>query len=207
MSNYTQITKVFKSREILLDILKERGFETDDYSGFSIYEIHTMFENKQLDILLNNGTNKKIYIKYYLEKTIRPTNVHDMIEDLFNIEAILTKKDDLIIIIKDEPNESLQKLQRSIFEHEQIYVTIININRLQFNILNHSLVPKHRVLTETENEIFKQKFNINNNSDIPAISRFETISQVLGIRPGDFVEIERQSKTSITSKFYRICSQ
>jgi DNA-directed RNA polymerase subunit H len=207
MSNYTKIITVHKSREILLNILKERGFETDDYSGFSIDEIHTMFENKQLDILLNNENNKKIYIKYYLEKTIRPTNVHDMIEDLFNIEAILTKKDDLIIIIKDEPNDTLQKLQRSILEHEQIYVTIININRLQFNVLKHSLVPKHRVLTEKESEIFKQKFNISSNRDIPAISRFETISQVLGIRPGDFVEIERSSKTSIISYYYRICSQ
>ena len=82
-----------------------------------------------------------------------------------------------------------------------------NINRLQFNILNHTLVPKHRVLTEKETEIIKQKFNISSTRDIPAISRFENISQVLGIRPGEFVEIKRPSKTSITSYFYRICSQ
>ena len=208
MSDNTKIIAVHKSRDILLTILKERGFNTDEYSGFSISEIHAMYENKQLDLLLNNKEdNKKIYIKYYLEKTVRPSNVHDMIEDLFNIESILNKNDDFIIIIKDEPNDTLQKLQRSIFEHDQVFVTIINIERLQFNILNHTLVPKHRVLTEKESEIIKQKYNINNSLDLPAISRFEPVSQVLGIRPGNLVEIERPSKTAITSNFYRICSQ
>ena len=42
---------------------------------------------------------------------------------------------------------------------------------------------------------------------IPGISRFSPVSQVLGIRPGQLCEIVRPSKTSITSKFYRICSQ
>jgi len=207
MSDNTKIIAVHKSRNILLDILKDRGFDTDEYSGFSISEIHAMFENKQLDLLLNNNeTNKKIYIKYYLEKTIRPANVYDMIEDLYNIESILTKNDDLIIIIKDEPNDTLQKLQRSIFEHEQIFITIININRLQFNILKHVLVPKHRILTQKEDELIRQQFNIGSDSNLPAISRFEPVSQVLGIRPGYLVEIERSSKTAITSYYYRICS-
>jgi len=208
MSDNTKIIAVHKSRNILLDILKERGFNTDEYTGFSITEIHAMFENKQLDLLLNNKEeNNKIYIKYYLEKTIRPSNVHEMVEDLFNIENILSKNDDLIIIIKDEPNDTLQKLQRSIYEHEQIFITIINIDRLQFNILNHSLVPKHRVLTEKETQFIKEKYHISSSLDLPAISRFEAVSQVLGIRPGKFVEIERSSKTAITGYFYRICSQ
>ena len=149
MAENKNILTVHKSREVLLDILTTRGFNTEEYKGFSINEIHTLFVNKQLDILLEN-TDKKIYIKYYLEKTIRPTNVHDIIEDLFNIEQILSPTDDLIIIIKDEPNDTLQKLQKYILEHEKIFVTIINIERLQFNILNHVLVPSHRIITKEE---------------------------------------------------------
>ena len=209
MAENKKILAVYKSRNIILDILKSRGFDTDEYSGFSINEIHTLVVNEQLDLLLNNKKQekkKKIYIKYYLNKTIRPVNVHEIIEDLFNIEQILTLKDDLIIIIKDEPNDTLQKLQGSIYEHDKIFVTIININRLQFNILNHSLVPKHKVLTNEEKNQVKEKYNIVNNN-IPGISRFDPVSQVLGIRPTEMVEIERPSKTAITTKFYRICSQ
>lgn len=200
---------VYKSRKVILDILEERGFNSDEYKGFSINEIYTLYSNDLLDLLLTNKeNNKKVYVKYYnLDKTIRPTNVHDIIEDLFTIEQILTPNDDLIIIIKDEPNDTLQKLQRSIYEHDKIFVTIINIERLQFNILEHVLVPKHRVMTEEETEKIKQQYNIINTNNFPTISRFDPVSQVLGIRPGEVFEIIRSSKTAITSKYYRICSQ
>ena len=35
------ISKVYESRLILLEILKTRGFDIDDWSGFSVTEIQT----------------------------------------------------------------------------------------------------------------------------------------------------------------------
>ena len=126
MTENKNIIAVHKSREIILNILSRRGFETDDYIGFSVNEIHTLINNNQLDILLQHKENgKKAYIKYYnLEKTIRPANIHEIVESLFTIEQILTPIDDLIIITRDEPNDSLQKLMRSIYAHDQIFVTL-----------------------------------------------------------------------------------
>lgn len=209
MTENSKILKVHKSREILLNILARRGYKTEDYVGFSINEIDTLVQNNQLDLLLNTNTdesNKKVYVKYFIDKMIRPSNIHDFIDDLFNIEQILSKNDDLIIIIKDEPNETLQTLQTSVYEHDGIFITILNINRLQFNILDHCLVPKHRILNTEETAMIKKKYSINDDSNIPNISRFDPVSQVMGIRPGELFEIERPSKTAIINKFYRICS-
>jgi DNA-directed RNA polymerase subunit H (RpoH/RPB5) len=206
MTENKNIVAIHKSRNVLLDILTTKGFDAEEYKGFSISEIHTLMINKQLDILLKNNKDKKVYIKYYLDKSIRPSNIHDIIEDLFNIEQILTPADDLLIIIKDEPNDTLQKLQRAILEHEKIFVNIINIERLQFNILNHSLVPKHTILTLEEADKIRKKYTITDDSNFPTISRFDPVAQVLGIRPGEVCEIERSSKTAITSNYYRICS-
>ena len=212
MAENEYIKQIFKSRNIILEILKDRGFQTDDFSGFSISEIHAMFQNKQLDILLtkqldDTGKEKKVYIKYNTSKTLRPNNVYEIIEDLYNIEKLLKKRDDLIIIIKEEPNETLVKMLKHIWDQEKIFIIIINIQRLQFNILNHTLVPKHIVLTDEEANEVKTKYNILDDSSIPAISRFSPVSQVIGIRPGQLCRIERPSKTSITTNFYRICSQ
>ena len=77
---------------------------------------------------------------------------------------------------------------------------------MQFNILKHTLVPKHTVLNEKEKEEFIKKYSITDNKMIPTISYFSPISIILGIRPGDVCHIERFSKTSITSDFYRICT-
>ena len=208
MAENKNILAVHKSREVILDILTSRGFDTEQYKGFSVNEIHALFGSNQLDMLLkNNDTNKKVYIKYHnLEKTIRPANVHDIVDALFTVEQVLSPADELIIIIKDEPNDTLQKLQRSILAHDKLFITIINIARLQFNILNHTLVPKHTVLNDTQILAIKKKYNIINNNNFPSISRFDPVSQVLGIRPGQLFEIERSSKTAITNKYYRICS-
>ena len=156
---------VHKSRQVLLEILKIRGFDISDYEGFSINEIYALYTNDQLDLLLTHkNTEQKVYIKYYnLNKSVRPNNVHEIIEDLFNIEQILSQNDELIIVIKDEPNDTIQKLQRYIFEHDNIFVTIINIERLQYNILKHTLVPEHRVLSKEETDKVKNIHNIKNN--------------------------------------------
>jgi len=204
MSENHNIISVFKSRNNILDILQTRGYNIDSYTGFSVNEISSLVSNNLLDMLVTNDTtNKKIYIKYFnLDKSIRPNNVHEIVDSLFNIEQVLSTEDELIIIIKDEPNETLQKLQTSIYTHDNIFVNLINIDRLKFNILNHNLVPKHRVLTSEEKELVKKQYNIENDSEFPTISRFDPVSQVLGIRPKELFEIERASKTAIKNLFY-----
>ena len=205
MTDHKKILEIYKSRNNLLDILESINYNVSDYKGFSISEIDTLVRNKQLDMLVTNKDNKKNYFKYFIEKSLRPQNLHDMIDDLFNIEEILDKKDNLIVIIKDEPNETIQKLLSELFVNDGHFVIVINIQRLQFNILNHSMVPKHNILDSKEKDLVIKEFNIQDDN-IPNISRFDPVAQVIGIRPGEYCEIIRPSKTSITSKYYRICS-
>lgn len=208
MANSSHIISIYNSRKNILDIMNARGFNVDDYKDFSIHELHSMFQHKQLDMLLTyKNDSKKSYIKYNLSKPLRPNTIYEFIEDLYNLENILTLSDDLIIIIKDEPNETLIKLLKDIWEQDKIFITIISIKRLQFNILNHSLVPTHTILDDKETMEFKKKYNIIGNKQIPDISRFDPVSQVIGIRPGQICRIERNSKTAINTLYYRICSE
>jgi len=177
-----------------------------------------MIKNTQLDMLLKRkkiereekveGTDdpKKAYVIYHITKTLSLNNISEYIEDLYTIDTVLTKKDDLIIIIKDEPNESLIKLLQNKWEQEGIFIIVFNIKRLQYNILKHQLNPPHFVLSNEESAEFKKKYNITNDNQIPNISRFSPTAQVIGIRPGEVCKIIRPSKTSINSNFYRICS-
>ena len=204
-SNST-IISIFNSRKYLLEILNMRGFDTNNYENINISEIGILSEQNQLDMLLTKPENgKKIYVKFYIEKTIKSQNIYSIIEDLFHLENILTKQDDLIIIVKDEPNDTLIQTIKDIWTQENIYLSIINIKRLQFNIVKHSLVPKHSVLTKNEEIEFKKKYNILDTRNIPNISYFSPISIVMGIRPDDIVKIERKSRTAVKSNYYRVC--
>ena len=200
------IISIYNSRKNLLEILQERGFNIENHANFGITEIGILMENNQLDMLLENeSTKKKIYVKYYVTKLIKPQNIYDIVEDLFHIEQVLEKKDDLMVIIKDEPNDTMLENIKDIWVSENIYISLVSIKRLQFNILKHTLVPKHTILTATEKEEFMKKYNILDKSQIPDISYFSPVSIVLGIRPQDVVKIERNSRTSINADFYRIC--
>lgn len=202
------ISTIFKSRKILLELLKEQNFDVSDYANFSVNEVHIMNNNKQLDMLISSdSTKKKVYVKYHLAKTLRRENINDYIDDLFNLEEVLTNEDTLIIIIKQEPHEPLLNILREIWEQEGKFIIIYNLERLQFNILNHSYVPKHIIMNENEVNEMKERFNIKNDSELPEISRFDPVAQAIGMRPGEICKIIRASKTAITSNYYRLCSQ
>ena len=107
-----------------------------------------MLDTNQLDMLLEkSSTKKKIYVKFYVSKVLKTQNIYDMVEDLFHIESILSKKDDFIIIAKDQPNDTLIQNVKDIWMSDNIYISLLTIKRLQFNILKHELNPPHIKLT------------------------------------------------------------
>jgi DNA-directed RNA polymerase subunit H len=202
------ISQVYKSRNVILDLMEKQGYTITDYNGFSVNEVNTMKLNNQLDMLLEKSENdkvKKIYIRYYLAKALRPTNLQEMIDDLFNVEEILTKDDTLLIVVKDEINDTLENVLKHIWETDKIFIILQPLKRLQFNILDHVLVPSHRVLTTEETIQIKKKYNIINDEQFPIITRFDPAAQAIGIRPGEVCEIIRPSKTAISAPYYRIC--
>ena len=207
MSSSNKILSVYNSRNTLVSIARTKGYNADDYDSFSINEIDAMYKNNQLDMLLShNETERKIYIKYYLKaKQIKKQDLDDIIEDLYFIDNVLKKEDVLVVVTEFEPNDTIIAKIKYLFEHDDIFIVIHNIKRLQYNILNHTLVPSHSVLTEGQQAEIYVKYNIKNDDQLPQISRFDPVSQIIGLRPGELCEIIRPSKTAITSKYYRIC--
>lgn len=208
MSSSNKILQIYKSRKNILDILDTyQGYTITDYEKFSINEIDAMYTNNQLDMLLTHKTeNKKTYIKYYLTaKQIRPQNLENIIEDLFYVENILTKNDTLVIIIEEEPNDTIISKLEYLYNHDGIFVVIHNIRRLQFNILNHSLVPEMTVLNDTESEAVMKKYNLSGLKQLPDIGRFDPVALALSMRPNQIGEIKRSSVTALMTTFYRVC--
>ena len=211
------IPQIYKSRKTILSLLKTQGYNVDDYSEFSNNEVHVMTMNEQLDMLIERkdssedyedlalNQDKKVYVKYHMSKTLRQNNIEELIDDLFNIEQVLTKKDDLIMIIKDEPHEPIIEALKHIWETQGIFVTIFGLKRLQFNILEHSLVFPHRILNKRDEKAIRQKYFITDDEQLPEISRFDAVAMAIGLRPGDVCEITRSSKTAMETKFYRLC--
>jgi DNA-directed RNA polymerase subunit H (RpoH/RPB5) len=213
MASSNKVLRIYKSRKTMLDLLETyQNYDVSDYNDFSINEIDAMLSNEQLDMLVQRKSEdsvlkpQKTYIKYYLQsKQIRPQTLDDIIEDLYLVENILTKDDTLIIIIDDEPNDTIIAKLNYLYNTSGIFIVIHNIKRLQFNILEHKLVPNMSILSKKEVEELMQKFNLKSVNQLPEIGRFDPQALALSMRPGDVCQINRDSVTSIEYDYYRVC--
>jgi len=200
------VTQVYLSRTHLLEILKEQGYNVSNYDHYSLSMIGSMMDNKRLDLQLTHTSGKQVFIKYHLDtKLVIPTVTCSLFDEVDGEPPILKKTDDLIIIAKSDPNDTMIADMNKLWNDSSIYVSVINIKRLQFNILNHAIVPKHVVLSEEEKTKFFEKYHIQSNADLPTISRYDAVAQVLCMRPGMVCRIHRKSKTAVTTLYYRVC--
>ena len=206
------ISKIYKSRNILLEILKDRGYSVDDYTDFSVTEVQAMYNNKELDMLLEHSTqknsndeNKKLYVKYHLTTRLGSSHIYDYVDDLFDIEEVLTSEDDLIIISKDKTNQTIRDLVEQLFIKDKKFVNIYNFHDYLFNVLDHEMQPTFRILSNDEKQEIMKRYNIVKDKEFPDISRFDPVSQAIGVRPGQLIEITRSSPTAVKSLYYRIC--
>ena len=228
MSSTNKIISIYKSRTTIIQLLDKQGYETKEYENFNINEIDAMIVTGQLDMIVSqkatdDNPSKKVYVKYYLDsKQLRTPVLDDIVEDLFisingdnvgntttnssgSLETMLTKKDTLVIIVENEPNDSLMAKVEFLYEKEGIFVVIFNIRRLQFNILNHRLVPSIHILTSEEKDAFMAKYNINSLGKIPEIGRFDPQAQAVFLRPGDICKFERESLSALKYNYSRVC--
>jgi DNA-directed RNA polymerase subunit H (RpoH/RPB5) len=203
------VSALFKSRNNILKLLSRQGMDVSNYTDYGVAEVQTMYANNQLDMLLTTEKDvhpaRKVYVKYYLAKTLRRENINHMIDDLFYIEQVLQPTDTLIIVMKQEVNDTVISILNEIWEKDRIFIVVHSLDRLQFNILEHQYVPEHVVLTEAEQEEVLKRYNITDTKQMPSISRYDPVALAIGLRPGQICRITRSSKTSVTTYFYRYC--
>ena len=208
MNSDNLVLKISKSRKNILEILEQsQNYEVSDYSNFSMHEIDTMYTNNQLDMLIKHkDSDKKTYVKYNITtKPIRTTYIDTIIEDLYTIENVLTKGDNLILILLDNPNDTILNHIKHIYNRDGYFIVVHSIKRLQFNILQHELVPNMEILDETQKQDLKKKYNLKTFKQLPEINRFDPQALAMSMRPGDIGKIKRNSVTSLNYDYYRYC--
>lgn len=189
---------IYKAWNTLLKLLAARGYDVEDYSNFSFSQVSAMHEERQLDLFVSKG-EQKMFVKFNLDN--RP-HFETFEDDFFKGDPpLLTPKDDLLIVIKDDLNEST-KAQLDRYWNDGYYLMVVGLRQLQFNVLEHKLVPRHEVLTPAEYDEIAQKYRVR---DLPEISRYDPVAIAIGLRPGQIVRIKRKSKTALWSEKYSLC--
>jgi len=199
MSKFYEEKDVYNARNVLLEVLEERGFDVAEYNNYDLLQVKAMIDSNQLDLLLQDAKGKKIFVKFSLDTKPVPANLAD---DFFT--EILTTSDELVVVAKDDPNDTMTESLEQLWSGRGIFITVLSLKRLQYNILKHDLVPKHIVLSAEETAEVLKTYAAEI-SQLPEIGRFDPVACLLGMRPGMVCRIERGSKTAMTTNYYRAC--
>jgi len=210
MANHNKILQLYNSRKNILEMLEAYcDYDIKEYEGFSINEVDSMHGTSQLDMLISKKDKDvdivKTYIKYFLKGNLTDSSLRPIIEDLYQLSDTLTSNDCLLIVYDGEPTESLQTHLDHLFKKDKIFVVVINLKRLQFNILKHHLVPMMEIMSKDEKEEFYKQYNVTHDGQLPEISRYDPQALAMCVRPGQLCKFYRKSPTSMTTNYYRLC--
>ena len=136
-----------------------------------------------------------------------------------------------IIVVQYPPSETVTTALAAMSDILQIF----HVAQLEFNPTKHRKVPRHRILSADETRQYFEKYRIKLDDIVakmkvdhillntdepplrqiamkhkdylpaPQISSQDAIARWIGAKPGDLIEIMRNSETAGGTPYYRIC--
>lgn len=196
--SYIDKVRLWKSRETILEILKDRGYDdTGIHTSLTIDEFVTWIGDDDEYVTMNAMTivvekrSKKGKVTKTMVSWIPKLGVpqlgaltHQMkMEECQNMIAVTHKE------IKHQAHTFIASMTKM-----NIYIRVYTVLELQFNIAKHRLVPKHTFATKKEVKQLLEAYNIKK-SDLNKILTTDPMVRHLGARQGDVLRIERDSET------------
>jgi len=206
------LNRIIKSRPIILEMIKSRGYNIDKYSNYSIKEIEVMINSMPSKISIElspldmsfNKEDGNLIVKYITNAKVRASNISSLIYEM--VEEKLQPNDTLVLLVNDNvSSDSLTETINNFQKKQKKFIQIFNIESLMFNITQHILVPHHEIMNQTETANIMSKYNIQNLLQLPLILQSDPVAKFIGAKRGDIVKITKPSETAGEYVNYRLC--
>jgi len=213
--DYDTLDILFHSRNTLLKILAARGFNTKPFEKFGPFEIGVMAAagNAAFRMDLERSTEAAIdtgMTKCRVEFSPRIKNrlpgfMNGLTDAEENPDAV-GPDTELIVLTLDPIVEAFNTMAFLTFS-KGIRVSFFQVDTLVNNPLEHSLVPKHERVPNSEHTAFLKSIRATSKTVLPLIRFHEDmIARLMCLVPGDIVKITRASPSAGEYISYRVCA-
>ena len=195
-------------------MIDSRGFNSEKYKNFSIKELDIMRQNTSNKLTVEESpldmsvthyeSDSKLYVKYLLGTKPRLNNIVNFVNEF---SESLNDGDTILIVSRDKlTNDTpLDGVAENLLKTRNIFVQLFWIDSIVINITKHTMVPKHRLISEAEKEVLIERFTIKSFNNLPIILKNDPVAKYYGMKRGDICEIVRPSETSGIYTSYRLC--
>lgn len=207
---------LLRSRQTILDVLDDRGYDTTPYRNIAPDQILALAEgtSRALDIVVKKRADapggvvapcERAVVVYMLQDRIR-LRLATFTRDIYDESGAPTKADDVIVILNEPYHEVFDKAALQMWQQQKARMSFFHIKQMVVHLGRHVLVPPHRKLTAEEGKAEMARLHVTQKSQFPLIKHHDIQSRLMGLVPGDLVEILRPSPTAGVSRVLRICA-
>jgi len=223
------VEKVFRSRQTLLEVLHERGYDTTGAEKFGPDEIREALaaapNGKALEFTLKAREGQsvptptvRVYVFSIRLKQKLPGFLTSLETPVGASEPTARQPDKLgspvdpaltsVICLINEPVVPVfNQASVNAWVQRNLRLSFFFMDSFQMNPLKHYLVPPHEIVPKEQHEALMKGLYITQKSQFPLIRYHEDpITRVIGSVPGDIIKITRPSPTSGEYVIYRICT-
>ena len=202
---------IVRSRPILLEIVENRGYNMDSYKGVSPEEIDR-FVLTNTNLLKMKGKKEEggnapmesVIVLYWMEPV--KNKLDSELKKLSEEGEFDKDTQELVIILSEAPHDVFAIQAAKQWTAQRIRISFFHLNQIISNPAKHIMVPPHRKLSEHECEFVIKKLKLRSKMELPYIKYHDIQSRVLGLVPGDIVEIRRPSETVGEYTLFRVCT-
>lgn len=223
------IEKVHRSRQVLLDILHTRGYETTGVEKIGPEEI------REALAVTSNGRALEFTVKAREGMTVITPTVRvymflsrlkqklpgflTSLETPVGTDESSTRQPDklgspadpaltsIICLINEPVVPVFNQASVNAWTTRNLRLSFFYMDSFQMNPMTHYLVPPHEIVPKEQHEGLMKSLYVTQKSHFPFIRYHEDpITRVIGAVPGDIIKITRPSPTSGEYIVYRICT-
>ena len=208
------LNNILRSRPIVLEVLRDRGFDTTPFEHELPKDLIAkagapLLNEIELELLRIQVSSKdgkdKAHVLYWMGVVRHKLNDKEKFEKL--LPEGIAENDQIIILLNEPLHEAFHAMAIRRWVHKKEQVSFFDIRQLMSNPIHHSMVPPHRKITSDEMEPLLETLLVKSKMELPHIKyHIDIQARILGLVPGDIVEITRPSSTVGEYKVYRICS-
>jgi len=177
--------RAFKARDTLFQLLQDRGYEVKK----TYLKVSTVLP-KANDLYLEGDSDRlgRIGVFWSLEDKYRMEEARSLILALEEKQL----KRAILMTPEGEFTSTTKDVLLDLMKNKKISLQMFTFDELQYNPIQHTLVPKYKILSEEEKELLKESYMLNDLQQLPVLAYSDIFSRYLGLSPNTVVQFFRR---------------
>lgn len=212
---------IARTRPTLLDILEKRGYDVGSVRSMAPADVAKMASHSVtgqaslIDFVVertegSSAPRQRCRVFYWVDTPTRiriERLVNEMIAEEAGVWAANPVEEEVLVILNEPFHDVFHQTAIRMWGNHKFIVAFFHIKNLISNPASHTMVPPHRKLDADEITTVLSRLHMRSKNEFPRILyHIDMQARVLGLVPGDLVEIRRPSPTAGDYVAYRVCT-